>query len=173
MTDLFDWRIPLRDIGDNGLTGSHSATMAECQELARVTDIVSCDRLVVDYKIQPLRSGIYRLTGLLKADIVQRCVVTLEPLPEQIDEALNTELRPADMLPEGEQDVEEMSILETPDFAPIEDDVIDLGLIVLEHFSTSINPYPRAPGAELDSKTASAGAAGNPFSVLEKLKDKP
>lgn len=173
MTDLFDWRIALGDIGDNGIKGSHTATPEECKELTRVTDIVSCDRLVVDYKIQPLRSGIYRLTGLLQADVVQRCVVSLEPVKEHINEPLNTELRPTDMLPEGVQDVEEMSILETPDFAPIEDDVIDLGLIVLEHFSTSINPYPRAPGVELDVKDAGADGPVNPFAVLEKLKQKP
>lgn len=170
MKGLFDWRVPLRDIGGNGFTGSHTATSAERDELVRVLDILACDSLKVDYKIQPLRSGIYRLTGRIIADVKQACVVTLEPIAERIDEAINTELRPADMLTEGEQDVEEMSILETPDFAPIEDDVIDLGLIVLEHVSTSINPYPRLEGAELDIKAGGEGASPNPFAVLGKLK---
>jgi hypothetical protein len=168
--DLFDWRVPLRDITANGKSGSHSASPAECKELALVLDILACESLKVDYKIQPLRSGIYRLTGHILADVKQRCVVTLEPISEHIDEAINTELRPADMLTEGVQDVEEMGILETPDFAPIEDDVIDLGLIVLEHVSTAINPYPRLPGVELEVKVAGDEAAVNPFAALGKLK---
>jgi hypothetical protein len=168
--DLFEWRIPLHAIGANGITGSHTASPAECKELARVVDILACESLKVEYKIVPLRSGIYRLTGRILADLKQQCVVTLEPISEHIDEAINTELRPADMLPEGVQDVEEMGILETPDFEPIEDDMIDLGLIVLEHISTSINPYPRLPGVELDVKAAGDEAVVNPFAVLGKLK---
>lgn len=170
MTDLFDWKVALRDIGPQGASGSHDATPAECDELARVTDIQSCDSLRIEYKIQPLRSGIYRLTGHIKANVVQSCVVTLEPVASRIDEALNVELRPTDMMPEGEQDVEEMSILESPDFEPIEDDEIDLGLLVLEHFSTAINPYPRAEGVELEVVEAAADKPINPFAVLGKLK---
>lgn len=171
MEDLFDWRVALRDIGPQGASGSHSATPEECKELARVLDIRACERLRVDFKVQPLRSGIYRLTGRIVADVVQSCVVTLEPIAEHIEEALNTELRPADMLPEGEQGGEEMSILEGPDFEPIEDDVIDLGLIVLEHMSTAINPYPRLPDAELEANVASGGKELSPFAALGKLKD--
>ena len=170
MIDLFEWRVPLRSIGVNGVSGSHTASPAECKELARVVDIVACESLKVEYKIVPLRSGIYRLTGHILANLKQQCVVTLEPISQHIDEAINTELRPADMLPEGEQDVEEMGILETPDFEPIEDDTIDLGLIVLEHISTSINPYPRLPGVEFDVKTAGDDVVANPFAVLGKLK---
>jgi hypothetical protein len=29
VTDLFDWRIALGDIGDNGIKGSHTATPEE------------------------------------------------------------------------------------------------------------------------------------------------
>lgn len=168
MKDLFDWRVALRDIGAEGRHGAQAATVEERQELARVLDIQTCGRLEIDYKIQPLRSGLYRLTGRLLADIVQPCVITLEPVEQHIDEALNIELRPTDMLPEsadGEQD-----ILQAPDIEPIEDDVVNVGLIVLEHLSTAIDPYPRLPGAELDVANAAAGQGAKPFEVLRKLK---
>lgn len=170
MKDLFDWRVPLRDIGANGVSGSHIASPDERAEIVRVLDIQGCDSLKIEYEVRPLRSGIYRLTGHVLADIKQQCVVTLEPMKAHIDDKLNIELRPADMLPEGEQDVDEMTILETPDFEPIEDDVIDLGLIVLEHLSTSIDPYPRLPGVQLEVTEASGSGALNPFAVLGKLK---
>lgn len=169
MKDLFDWRVALRDIGADGRHGAHSASAEERQELARVLDIQSCGRLEIDYKINPLRSGLYRLTGRLIADIVQPCVITLEPVAQHIDEALNVELRPADMLPESEDG--EQDILQAPDIEPIEDDVVNVGLIVLEHLSTAIDPYPRLPGAELDVANTAAGQAAKPFDVLRKLKD--
>jgi hypothetical protein len=105
VTDLFDWKVALADIGPNGASGSHTASPAECSELTRVMDIQSCENLKIDYKIQPLRSGIYRLTGHINIDVVQSCVVTLEPVKSHIDEPLNIELRPTDMMPEGVQDV--------------------------------------------------------------------
>lgn len=170
MKDLFDWRLPLRDIGPQGVSGTYGASPEECRELARVMDLQACEQLRVDYKIHPLRSGMYRLMGHIVADVVQPCVVTLEPVKQHIDEAINTELRPADMLSVGAQDGEELSVLEGPDFEPIEDDTIDLGLIVLEHVSTWINPYPRAEGAELQVISANDDKAINPFAVLENLK---
>jgi uncharacterized metal-binding protein YceD (DUF177 family) len=167
--DLFDWRVPLREISAQGLQGSQTANAEERQELARVLDIASCERLAVDYKIQPMRSGLYRLTGRILADVVQPCVITLEPVTQHIDEALDIELRPTGMLPEAEEG--EQDILQAPDVEPIEDDAVNVGLIVLEHLSTTIDPYPRLPGAELDSVAASAGQGANPFAVLKKLKD--
>ncbi len=169
MNDVFDWRVALRDIGAQGLQGSRAATAEERQELARALGISSCDRLQVDYKIQAARSGLYRLTGHVLADVVQPCVITLEPVSQHIDEPLNVELRPADMLPEAEEG--EQDILQAPDVEPIEDDAVNVGLIVLEHLSTAIDPYPRAPGAELDVGNVSAGNAANPFAALKKLKD--
>ena len=65
---------------------------------------------------------------------------------------------------------EDMTVLDRPDFEPIEGDEINIGLIVQEHMSTAIDPYPRLPGEELDVHAAGDAEAANPFAVLTKLK---
>lgn len=170
MDDLFDWRVALRDIGANGVSGELTANAEQLIELARVVDIKSCDRLAFTYQIKPLRSGMYRLSGRIVADIVQSCVVTLEPINSRIDETIDTELRPADLMSEDGPTGEDMTVLDRPDFEPIEGDEINIGLIVQEHMSTAIDPYPRLPGEELDVHAAGDAEAANPFAVLKKLK---
>jgi uncharacterized metal-binding protein YceD (DUF177 family) len=48
----------------------------------------------------------------------------------------------------------------------------DLGPVVTEHFALAIDPYPRAPGAELptDPDAGAANQSESPFAVLAKLK---
>jgi hypothetical protein len=51
---------------------------------------------------------------------------------------------------------------------------LDLGPIVMEHFVLAIDPYPRAPGAELpDGGEGAADSPDSPFAVLARLKEKP
>jgi uncharacterized metal-binding protein YceD (DUF177 family) len=169
--ELFDWRVPLRDIGAKGHSGTRAATAEERQEMSRVLDITACEALSIDYEIKPGLAGHYRLTGRLLADVVQPCVVTLEPVAQHIDEALDVDLRPAESLPAA-GDESESDILDGPDFGLIEDDAVNIGLIVLEHMSTAIDPYPRLPGAELEAAQSVAGRSANPFAVLKNLKDK-
>lgn len=170
MEDVFDWRVPLRDIGAQGLSGAFSANAEQRIELARVVDIKSCDSLTFSYDIKPLRSGMYRLSGRIAADIAQACVVTLEPITGRIDESIDTELRPADLMSEDGPTGEDMTVLDRPDFEPIEGDEINIGRIVQEHFSTVIDPYPRLPGEELDVHAAGDAEAANPFAILKNLK---
>lgn len=169
MADMFDWKIPLRDIGEHGIRGEHHASASERAELARVLDIVSCDALVIRYEIHPVSAGMYRLNGEISGEVVQSCVITLEPLKGKLDEAINVELRPAHLMPEAPEG--EQEILQAADIEPIKDDSIDLGLLVLEHISTGLDPYPRKDGAALDAAEAGADeTVGKPFAALAKLK---
>lgn len=169
MADMFDWKVPLREIGAQGYRGEHRASASELSELTRVLDIVSCDELVVSYEIHALSGGMYRLNGHIRGKVVQSCVVTLEPIAAKLDEPINVELRPAHLMPEAPEG--EQEVLETADIEPIEGDSIDLGLIVLEFISTGLDPYPRKEGATLEFSDPAAGTAGKPFSALAKLKD--
>lgn len=172
MAEPFDWKIALRDIGDRGLSGTREADAAERLELAEALDIVSCSHLRVIWEVHPLRSGMYRLTGTIDAGVVQSCVVTLEPLPSRVEVPLNVELRPGDMMPEPGEG--EQPILDTPDIEPIEADGIDLGLIVLEHIATSLDPYPRKEDAVFEFEDPAAAVSPiNPFAKLAKLKPPP
>lgn len=168
MQELFDWKIALRDIGEHGRSGTHKATAEERIELARVLDIVSCDALTVTYEVHALSAGMYRLNGKIVANVVQACVITLEPIPAKLDEEIHVELRPAHLMPEAPEG--EQEVFAANDIEPIEDDTIDLGLLVLEHISTALDPYPRKPDAEFKFVEEDAKAGSKPFAALANLK---
>ena len=117
--------------------------------------------------------------GKLSAQATQACIVTLEPVDEKIDDDFRVIFaqRPdeaPDHEPAGEDYAEPQELVE-----PLEGDSIDLGEVLAQQFALSLNPYPRAEGAELPEEGFTADAAdndeeggesANPFAVLKQLK---
>ena len=108
------------------------------------------------------------------ADVVQSCVITLEPVEARIDQRLEVKFMPQD----GAKSVEnsgaaEQSVL-AGDVAPIRDGVFDLGAVVAEYFSLAIDPYPRKPGIEFIAADYNEGETVDsderrPFSALSDM----
>ncbi|MGB3502328.1 MAG: DUF177 domain-containing protein [Mesorhizobium sp.] len=112
------------------------------------------------------RTGVI-VTGRVRAEIVQECVVTLEPISALIDQQIEATFvpegsplaRPAD--PDGEMFFD----LDGPDSPEVfEGDKIDVGALAEEIFALAIDPYPRKQGAELPS--AGDGQQQSPFARL-------
>ena len=57
---------------------------------------------------------------------------------------------------------------------PLEDGVLDLNALILEHVALAIDPYPRAEGAEMpeDYARKDRSSGESPFAVLSKLVDR-
>lgn len=173
MTSPLDWTIAVTEIGDAGRGNERSATAAEREAIAKSLGILSCDLLSAHYKVKPLGSGCYRLTGDVEANVTQACIVTLEPVASHVADTLAVELRPLDQMP-GHDESEEREILAGDDLEPIEDGRIPLGRIVFEHISAVLDPYPRKTGVEFDWRDPKAEAdakAGGAFAALAKLKE--
>ncbi|MEI6556765.1 MAG: DUF177 domain-containing protein [Rhodospirillaceae bacterium] len=158
------------------------ASAAECRALARRFRIEAVRSLAATVRLNRLhgpQSGMVLVRGTLTAEVVQSCVVTLEPVTERVCEEFSALFAPEERLAGSETEV-------TLDpFAPDEDvpepmtaGVIDLGELTAQHLSLALDPYPRAPGAGFsgfDDDAAGAGAeAGaapaNPFGALAALK---
>ncbi len=124
--------------------------------------------------------------GKIIAEIYQKCVVTTEPVPEIIEdnfEAWFAEPNQAVSFIKARR--ERMSRKEKSDQPVMEDSDdpeaiidgnIDLGELVVQHFSLSLLPYPRADGASFDNGddntlgAAPEGAYDNPFAALKDWK---
>jgi len=104
--------------------------------------------------------------------VTRTCVVTLEPVAQEIEEGIEVEFWPAGKLPEvGDAEVEVLAI---PDVEPIEHGTIETGRIIFEVLSAALDPYPRKPGARFeweDQASAGDADAGGPFAGLKGLKD--
>jgi uncharacterized metal-binding protein YceD (DUF177 family) len=148
------------------------AIEADSGERARLAErfgLVSLDRLDASVRVQRRDGGIVRVAGQLVADVVQTCVITLEPFPSHIEDSFTVEYTEAP--PETKQDLNLDPEYEAPE--PIEGGVIDVGELAAQYLSLALDPHPRAPGAELDGCWSESGHSDpSPFAVLEKLKHK-
>ena len=162
MTPEFSRPFRAGQIGPEGRHETLRATPAERASLAARFGIPAVERLEAELTLRPEPGGGFRVTGTLEAEVVQSCVVTLEPVPQHVAETV--ELR---VLPEGAEFSEDP---EAPDEIAIEGDSFDLGEALAEQLALGLDPYPRAPGAELPEE-ARAGAA-TPFGALAALRRK-
>jgi uncharacterized metal-binding protein YceD (DUF177 family) len=173
MSAPLNWSYRATAIPEAGLREDRTATADECTRVAAQLEIVSCERLEADLAIRAIGQGHYRLSGKVKAQLTQSCVVTLDPIAQSVEGRFEVEFWPPGKQPEsGEEEVDALSAAE---IEPIEHGQIDAGRIVFETLSASIDLYPRKPGAEF-----APGALGDteelnesgPFAGLKKLKDR-
>jgi uncharacterized metal-binding protein YceD (DUF177 family) len=155
------------------------ANEAERAALAEAHGLVSVDEFVADLEVRRWRKDGVRILGAVHARIVQECIVTLEPVPADLEVAIE-----AVFVPEGsrlarplDDDGALIVDAEGPDIPEIfEGGEIDVGAVAEEFFELAIDPYPRAPGAELgeiaDEADQGEGDKENPFAKLARLRDK-
>ncbi len=168
------WSHRVSEIPEAGLSNTRIAAADERAELARALDVLACEEVKADYLIRALGEGCYRMTGKVRARVTQKCVVTLEPVPERIEEDIEVEFRPTASLPAT--DGTEVEVLSAADIEPLEHGLIDVGRVVFDTLSAGLDPYPRQEGARFDWEDPAGGAqagASGPFAALKKLKDEP
>ena len=161
------------------------ADEAERRGLAKRFDLLSLDHLSAHAEVSRESGDVVRLVCHWKAEIVQACVVTANPLKNILkgifERTFSESAEPyfgSDTEPEGEGELTEGElnddIPDPPD--PMIKGGFDLGETVAEQLSLEIDPFPRSVGASFEGYS-SAGDDGpddriNPFAVLEQLKKK-
>lgn len=161
MAPEFSRLVSLARLPDSGRAENLKASPAECAALAKRFAIPAVDRLEAALLLRPEPGGGVMVTGTLSADVVQACVVSLEPVAQRVEEAVTLRLLPPNEEPSDDPD--------GPDEIPVEGDTVDLGEAIAEQLALALDPYPRAPGAELP-QDAAASAAGGPFGALAALR---
>jgi hypothetical protein len=168
-------RIIAPDETSSALQGRIEANAAERARLAEFYKVDDIAALSLDYRLDPLPSGCYRLTGDLRAELTQLCVVTVEPVGETIQEDVSLEFWPAHLIAKADNHGNAEDILESDPPEPLVNGRIDLGHLTAEIFASAINPYPRKEGVEFDwsdPKAAEEEGSSKPFAALGRLKGK-
>jgi uncharacterized metal-binding protein YceD (DUF177 family) len=151
MTELrseFHRPIATHDLPLGGRSFDIEARPDERAALARRFEILAINHLRADGVIRPQASGRVKLEGHLSAEVVQTCVVTLEPVTAVIDVALER-LYGLDVMERIESGFNE-AFLDLADDLPAEtliDDVVDIGAAAAEQLGLELDLYPRKPGA--------------------------
>lgn len=142
----------------------------ERQALCLRFGLLELSKLEAELNIDHMnQGGMIAVTGKIEADVVQQCVITLEPVKSHINEAVDVIYAPASMM-KGEDGVPTHNDVAEEDFPePIENGVIDLGELVSQQLAISLPPYPRAPGAVMPFTNNGDDGKNTPFAVLKKL----
>lgn len=155
-----------------GITMDLVAKPAELAALAERFGVQSIDRLEANVRLKAMAGGaLIRLDGSFSAEVVQTCVVTLEPVPARVEEDFSLTYG----APEPEEPGEEIELSldeeDPPD--PIVDGGIDVGEAVAEHVALALDPFPRKPGIAFESapdEPAEEERKPSPFAVLAQLR---
>ena len=148
------------------------ADPVEREALAHRLGLIDLPALSARLRAKWVAGGtLLRLRGVLSADVVQECVVTLEPVPAHIEEEFELFYCTA-TLPMSEEVVLDLEGPDPPD--PIENGTIDIGEAVAEQLALALDPFPRADGAVFDQveKDSAPIARPSPFAALAALKKK-
>ena len=114
--------------------------------VAAAVGVVALPRLEAVFDLAPLASDGVRVSGSVTASVEQNCIVTLEPVLNEVGEKIDLVLvRPgAEPAPRAAVDIDATGEDDTPDV--LHDGVLDLGAMATEFLLLGIDPYPRKPG---------------------------
>ena len=161
MTPEFPHPLTLAHVPAEGQTLRLEADAAVRARLAERMGLLALHTLSAELQLRPEPEGCIGVRGRLHAEVEQACVVSLEPVAQRIDEPVAWRLLPAGMEPtDGDDD---------PDDIETEAGIADLGEALAQQLSLALDPYPRAPGAELPAEYGPDAASG-PFAALSRLR---
>lgn len=171
MTALFCWRHKLDEIPRRGVSERRKAGDNLRRTIAEELGVQACIRLIAEYTIRNAGSRRFELKGTLDSEFSRVCVVSLSPITETITESLDCIFVPPEHLPERQSKEEEALAVE--EIEPITKETIEVGRIIYEVISATLDPYPRAHDAELELSSDSTEQVSRekPFTALQKLKD--
>ncbi|MGQ7792958.1 YceD family protein [Faunimonas sp. B44] len=168
----FSHSVPVRDIPPGGKFVHLEAGPEERTALAEALGIPAVEALEAELELRPVRGRAISVRGAVRGRVVQTCVVTLEPVTQEVLEPVEVELVEEERGARRERKQEiYVDAFETdvPDL--YSNGRIDLGVIASEHLALGLDPYPRAEGIGFaDHVEAAPEAERSPFAALRALK---
>ncbi len=150
------------------------ASDAERAALATRFGLLALDRFEASVSAHRAGPGARaRLTGHVTAEVVQACVVSLEPVRSVVSEGFS-QLYDLDPSATPAKEVAVAPGIEDDEPEPVGPNGLDLGEAVAQQLALMLDPYPRVPGASLppaqDPLGAEDGGKRRPFEALRALK---
>jgi len=164
------------DLGDLRRGEEDIRVEAKGDDLARIAawaDLRALESFGATVHLRKHSQTRFSLDANLEADVVQDCVVTLEPVRSHISRPVHRELHLAETIRLKPHESIALGAGAGDDEVPEEIDSLtyDLAAPLLEELLLAIDPYPRAPGVEFAAPAAEAELRPeSPFAVLKSLK---
>jgi uncharacterized metal-binding protein YceD (DUF177 family) len=181
------WHVPAA-IEDIAETGQHFDLVADQDiraAVARVASLRDLPRFAATFDVTRYGASGLRVTGRVSATVGQTCVVTLEPLANEVEEDVDLLFAPPPptverTAKETAKETARQKEVSTPpekprrnwdEPEPLVGGVIDLGALAIEFLILGLDPYPRKPGAVFQPPQ-DVKPDPSPFAALAGLKDR-
>ena len=169
-------------MGPNGTALEIAASDSERLALAKRFGFLGLPALSARVTVDRRPGGQVVVEGRLRGRIVQACILTLDPVAQDLDETFRLTFK-QDLAEERDPESGEALVSAQADAPePLTESLLDVGEIVAEQLSLAADPYPRKHGVKLEDvlpKPRKEGRHGrheprrHPFAGLAALRDKP
>jgi uncharacterized metal-binding protein YceD (DUF177 family) len=158
--------VAVEDIAEDG---QHFALAADANvraDIARMAGLRDLPRLEAEFTLTQQGGGGVRVIGRVSATVGQNCVVSLEPLANEIEEDVDLLFMPRSAAELAAAETEtDRTDAKWDDPEPLIDGVVDLGAIATEFLILGLDPYPRKPGVVFEPPQ-DLKPDGGPFAAL-------
>jgi hypothetical protein len=163
------WQVPvaLEEVPE---TGQHFELAADAfvrAAVAKIAGLRELPRFEANFDVTR-RGGSLHVVGSISATVGQNCVVTLEPLVNEIEETIDLVFEPPHRLAESTEKEGQQRGVKWDDPEPLVGGVVDLGALATEFLLLGVDPYPRKPGAVFEPPQDARRDQG-PFAALGRL----
>ena len=179
--------VQVSELGDRPLEIDLTANEQERAALTQRLKISSLEQFEAHVSLVLLKSGDVDVVASFKADVIQPCTVTLDPVTSNLSAEFKLTYSPFIEEDEGDEEDEEDDDEVFEDLnnrrdppEPLVDQKIDVGEALIEQLALEINPFPRVQGAVFEgyvsgskSEKESGFKKKNPFAALSQLQTKP
>jgi len=170
-TNEFSRPVAIESIGPKAQVRRIEAGVGERRALAERFGLPAIERLSASIELSRPGGDMVLAKGHLVADVVQSCVVTLEPVPAHVEADFACRYA-GGARPEAEVDLDPLA---EDEIEAVTGAQIDIGETVAQQLAVALDPYPRAPGAAWPHEQPQDSAVEpdgrrKPFAGLEKLK---
>ncbi len=170
------WHAPvaLEDVSETGEHFDLEADAAVRAAVARVAGLRDLPCLKASFDVTRRGDGGLHVLGSVSATVGQTCVVTLEPLDNEIEENIDLTFMPqqtAETSDDSEEDKSQTADVDLEAPEPLIDGAVDLGALATEFLILGLDPYPRKPGAVFQAPQDDKPDP-SPFAALAKLTER-
>ena len=184
-----EWSVLVKsdDVPANGKALEIAPDDKSRKALARRLDILELQDLKAKVSLKRETGHIVHVKGQFEAKIKQACVITLEPVENEIrdefeawyaDESQAVSFRRAQHEAQGKKELADVPMLdESEDPEPMVNGAIDVGDLVTQYLSLAIPPYPTKEGYSYsveveEPKEVKNNLKLNPFAALKDWRPK-
>jgi len=163
--------ITIDEVPETGRRIVLSADVHARAEIAKLAQLRELPRLEAAFDVTRHGADGLRVVGEVSATVGQTCVVTLEPVSNEVVERIDLVFMPFGQAAARDGGRKNLPVADNDDTPEaLSNGAVDLGAMATEFLLLGVDPYPRKPGVKFDLPPVEKDPSEHPFAALAALK---